>query len=136
MCLDIYSRSGSSQRVEEGARSPKPFSEYGRILPYAYAQVVLEAEGRPRREHHAVFFGEPAGKLEGRHIKLGAQEGQQSPRGGVHERNSERSSTKRLDASRFWPMIFRLRSTMRSRCLNARIASASESLPGLKRSEE
>src|SRR3712207_9343554 len=78
MCLDIYSCSGSSQRVEEGARSPKPFSEYGRILPYAYAQVVLEAEGRPRREHHAVFFGEPVGELEGGHVELVAQEGQQT----------------------------------------------------------
>src|SRR3712207_2391157 len=78
MCLDIYSCSGSSQRVEEGARSPKPFSEYGRILPYAYAKVMLEAEGRPRREHHAVFFGEPVGELEGGHVELVAQEGQQT----------------------------------------------------------
>ena len=39
--------SGSPQLVEEGARSPESLREYGWILPYAYAQVVLEAEGRP-----------------------------------------------------------------------------------------
>src|SRR5829696_8081093 len=38
---------------------------------------MLEAEGRPRREHHAVFFGEPVGELEGGHVELVAQEGQQ-----------------------------------------------------------
>jgi hypothetical protein len=48
--------SGSPQLVEEGPRSPQSLSEYGRILPYSYAQVVLEAEGRPRREHYAMFF--------------------------------------------------------------------------------
>ena len=55
--------SGSSQLVEEGACSPESLCEDGRILPYAYAQVVLEAEGRSRREHHAPFFGEPVGEL-------------------------------------------------------------------------
>jgi hypothetical protein len=93
--------SGSPQLVEEGARSPESLREYGRILPYAYAQVVLEAEGRPRREHHAAFFGEPVGELEGGHVELVAQEGQKTTLGGVQERNSERSSTKRLVASRF-----------------------------------
>src|SRR5215212_9656759 len=70
--------SRSSQLFEEGARSSKPFSEYGRILPYAYAQVVFEAEGRPRCEHHALFFREPVGELEGGHVQLVAQEGQQA----------------------------------------------------------
>ena len=37
--------SGSSQLVEEGACSPESLCEDERILPYAYAQVVLEAEG-------------------------------------------------------------------------------------------
>jgi hypothetical protein len=48
--------SGSPQLVEEGSCSLESLSEYGRILPYSYAQVVLEAEGRPRREHYAMFF--------------------------------------------------------------------------------
>src|SRR5215213_2193461 len=69
--------SGSSQSVEEGARPPEPLGEDGRILPYAYAQVVLEAEGRPRREHHAVLLGKPVGEFERGHVELVAQEGQQ-----------------------------------------------------------
>src|SRR5215211_2906624 len=69
--------SGSSQLVEEGPRSPKALGEHRRILPYPYTQMVLEPEGRPRREHHAVFFGEPVGELEGGHVELVAQEGQQ-----------------------------------------------------------
>jgi hypothetical protein len=48
--------SGSSQLVQEGSRPPESLGEYGWVLPYAYAQVVLEAEGSPRREHHAMFF--------------------------------------------------------------------------------
>jgi len=32
-------------------------------LPYAYSKVVFEAEGRTRREHYAMFFGEPVGEL-------------------------------------------------------------------------
>src|SRR5215204_7368008 len=56
--------SGSPQLVEESPRSPQSLSEYWRILPFAYAQVVLEAEGRPRCEHHAAFFGEPVGQLQ------------------------------------------------------------------------
>ena len=37
--------SGSSQLVQEGSRPPESLGEYGWFLPYAYAQVVLEAEG-------------------------------------------------------------------------------------------
>jgi hypothetical protein len=78
MCTYGDLGSGSSQLVQEGARPPEALGEYGSVLPYAYAQVVLEAEGSPRREHHAVFFGEPDGELEGGHVELVAQEGQQS----------------------------------------------------------
>src|SRR5215217_1009773 len=69
--------SGSSQLVEEGPRSSESLGEYERILPYAYAKVMLKAEGRSRCEHHAVFFGEPVGQLQGGHVELVAQEGQQ-----------------------------------------------------------
>jgi hypothetical protein len=78
MCTYGDSGLGSSQLVQEGPRSPESLSEHGRVLPYTYAKVVLEAEGRPRREHHAVFFGEPVGELEGGHVELVAQEGEQS----------------------------------------------------------
>jgi hypothetical protein len=37
--------SGAPQLVQEGARSPEALGEHRRVLPYAYAQVVLEAEG-------------------------------------------------------------------------------------------
>src|ERR687898_3446869 len=70
--------SGSPQLVEESSRSPQSLSEYWRVLPYAYAQVVLEAEGRPRCEHHAAFFGEPVGQLQGGNVELVTQEGQQT----------------------------------------------------------
>jgi hypothetical protein len=70
--------SGSSQLVQEGSRPPEFLGEYWWVLPYAYAHVVLEAEGSPRREHHAVFFAEPVGELEGGHVELVAQEGEQS----------------------------------------------------------
>jgi hypothetical protein len=63
LCPEGYRGSGSPQLVQEGARPPEALGEHRRILPYAYAQVVLEAERRPRREHHATFFGEPVGEL-------------------------------------------------------------------------
>src|SRR5918994_3723208 len=78
MCHYGDSGSGSSQLVQEGPRSPESLGEHGRVLPYAYAKVVLEAEGRTRREDHAVFFGEPVGELRGGHVELVAQEGQQT----------------------------------------------------------
>ena len=58
--------------------STKSLGEYCWILPYAYAKVMLEAECRPRREHHAVFFGEPVGELEGGYVELVTQQGQQT----------------------------------------------------------
>src|SRR3712207_6873844 len=55
---------------------------------------------RSRREHHAVFFGEPVGELEGRHVQLVAQEGQQAaPRRRPREElGADRKST-RLNSS-------------------------------------
>ena len=80
LALETYSNdglgSGPSQLVEEGARSPKTLGEDGRVLPYAYPKVILEAECRPRREHHAALFGEPVGELEGGYVEVVAQEGQ------------------------------------------------------------